>query len=137
MPAGMAWDPVTKRLLVAEAGVNAVAIVEPEKPAIVGMIPVGWLPTRVALSGDRVFVTNARGRGTGPNLRRPLMELGETPYLHRGTISTFIMPADSELPKLTQTSPAGRRAASGTAGRGGVAARRSIRGSDREGEPNL
>jgi YVTN family beta-propeller protein len=103
LPAGMAWDPVTKRLLVAEAGINAVAIVEPEKPAIAGMIPVGWLPTRVALAGDRVFVTNARGRGTGPNLRRPLMELGETPYLHRGTISTFIMPADSELPKLTQT----------------------------------
>ena len=103
LPAGMAWDPVTRRLLVAEAGLNAVAIVEPEKPAIIGMIPVGWLPTRVAVAGNRVFVTNARGRGTGPNLRRPLMELGETPFLHRGTISTFIMPADSELPKLTQT----------------------------------
>jgi YVTN family beta-propeller protein len=103
LPAGMAWDPVTKRLLVAEAGINSVALVEPEKPAIVGLIPVGWFPTRVALAGNRVFVTNARGRGTGPNLRRPLMDLGETPYLHRGTISTFIMPADSELPKLTQT----------------------------------
>ena len=103
LPAGMAWDPVTQRLLVAEAGINAVAIVEPEKPAIVGLIPVGWMPTRVALAGNRVFVANTRGRGTGPNLRRPLMELGETPYLHRGTISTFIMPADSELPKLTQT----------------------------------
>ncbi len=103
LPAGMAWDPVTKRLLVAEAGINAVAIVEPEKPAIAGLIPVGWFPTRVALAGNRVFVTNARGHGTGPNLRRPLMDLGETPYLHRGTISTFIMPADSELPKLTQT----------------------------------
>jgi YVTN family beta-propeller protein len=103
LPAGMAWDPVTKRLLVAEAGINAVAIVDPEKPSIAGLIPVGWLPTRVAIAGDRVFVTNARGRGTGPNMRRPLMELGETPYLHRGTLSTFIMPADSELPGLTQT----------------------------------
>jgi DNA-binding beta-propeller fold protein YncE len=103
LPAGMAWDPVTKRLLVAEAGINAVAIVNPEKPLIAGLIPVGWLPTRVAISGDRVFVTNARGRGTGPNMRRPLMELGEVPYLHHGTLSTFIMPADAELPKLTQT----------------------------------
>ncbi len=103
LPAGMAWDPVTKRLLVAEAGINAVAVVDVDKPAIDGLIPTGWLPTRVALAGDRVFVTNARGQGTGPNMRRPLMELGETPYLHRGTLSTFVMPADSEMPKLTQT----------------------------------
>jgi YVTN family beta-propeller protein len=103
LPAGMAWDPVTKRLLVAEAGINAVAIVDPEKPSIAGLIPAGWLPTRVAIAGDRVFVTNARGQGTGPNMRRPLMELGETPWLHRGTLSTFIMPADAELPRLTRT----------------------------------
>jgi hypothetical protein len=49
-------------------------------------------------------VANAHGRGTGPNLRRPLLlEFGEPPSLHRGSVSTFIMPAKSELPKLTGT----------------------------------
>jgi YVTN family beta-propeller protein len=104
MPAGMAFDPVAKWLLVAEAGINAVAVIDTETNTPIGHIPVGWLPTRVAVAGDRVYVANARGRGTGPNLRRPLlMEFGEPPTLHRGSLSTFIMPSKSELPKLTGT----------------------------------
>ncbi|MGD1069238.1 MAG: alkaline phosphatase family protein [Bryobacteraceae bacterium] len=104
MPAGMAFDPLMKWLLVAEAGINSVGVIDTETNTLIGHIPVGWLPTRVAIAGDRVYVTNAHGRGTGPNLRRPLLiEFGEPPSLHRGSVSTFIMPARSELEKLTAT----------------------------------
>ena len=102
MPAGMAFDPLTNWLLVAEAGINAVGVIDTGSTnALIGHIPAGWLPTRVAVAGDRVWVANARGRGTGPRVRQPLMEWGEMPSLHRGTVSTFIMPGRTELPRLT------------------------------------
>ncbi len=79
-PAGMAFDPVTKWLLVAESGINALGIVDTEKNLLIGHIPTGWMPVSVALAGDRVYVANALGRGTGPNLRRPLLEFGRTAH---------------------------------------------------------
>jgi YVTN family beta-propeller protein len=100
-PAGMAYDPVTKWLLVAESGINAVGVVDTEKNQSIGHIPVGWKPSQVAISGDRVYVSNALGRGTGPNLRRPLLALGEVPVLHRGTVTTFIMPDVAEVLRQT------------------------------------
>ena len=101
MPAGMAYDPVTKLLLVAEAGINAVGLVNVETGKIVAHIPVGWMPTRVVLSGDRVFVTNGRGRGAGPHLRNPLAEFAGTAVTSGGTLSTFAMPLSSEFDRLT------------------------------------
>ena len=74
----------------------------PRKKEAIGHIPVGWMPTRVAISGDRVYVANARGRGTGPNLRRTLFDLGEVPSLHRGSVTTFIVPTAADLAKQTQ-----------------------------------
>ncbi|HEX4134319.1 MAG TPA: hypothetical protein VHY84_06840 [Bryobacteraceae bacterium] len=103
MPAGLAYDPVTKWLLVAATGLNAVGVVDTEKNQPIGLIPAGWMPTRVAIAGDRVFVTNARGRGTGPSPRRVIFELGEVPTLHRGSVTTFIMPTAAELPRQTGT----------------------------------
>jgi DNA-binding beta-propeller fold protein YncE len=101
-PAGMAYDSVTKWLLVAETGLNAVGVVDTDANQLIGHIPVGWEPQQLAVAGNRVFVTNLQGRGTGPNLRHPLMEFGETPALHRGSISTFIIPSASDLQKLTR-----------------------------------
>ncbi|HKD08970.1 MAG TPA: alkaline phosphatase family protein [Bryobacteraceae bacterium] len=99
MPAGMAYDPVNKWLLVAEAGINAVGIVDTNANALIGHLPVGWMPTKVGIAGDRAYVANSRGAGTGPNLRRPLLEFGEPAFLHRGSVSTFVIPAKSELPR--------------------------------------
>lgn len=101
VPSGLAYDPVTKWLLVAETGINAVGIVDTEKSELIGHLPAGWMPTRVAIAGDRVYVTNARGRGTGPNPRRVVLELGEAPVLHRGSVSTFIMPDENEILRQT------------------------------------
>ena len=103
VPAGMAYDPVTKWLLVAEEGINAVGIVDTETNLAIGHIPAGWMPTRVAISGDRVYVTNALGRGTGPTPFRPVLSLGEVATLHRGMVTTFIMPDESEVLRLTGT----------------------------------
>jgi DNA-binding beta-propeller fold protein YncE len=102
-PAGMAWDPVTKWLLVAEEGINALGIVDTERNLLIGHIPAGWMPTRVAISGDRVYVTNALGRGTGPTPYRPILALGEVATLHRGMVTTFIMPDESEVLRHTGT----------------------------------
>lgn len=103
IPAGMAYDPVTKWLLVAEAGINAVGVVDTATNQLIGHIPAGWMPTRVAISGDRVYVANAGGRGAGPNPRRAILELGEVPVLHRGSVTTFIMPDESEVLRQTGT----------------------------------
>jgi YVTN family beta-propeller protein len=100
-PAGLAYDPVTKWLLVAESGINAVGVVDTATNQLIGHIPAGWTPTRVAIAGDRVYVTNARGRGTGPNPRRVILELGEVPVLHRGSVSTYILPDMNEILRQT------------------------------------
>jgi DNA-binding beta-propeller fold protein YncE len=101
LPAGMAYDPVTKRLLVAETGINAVGVVDTTANRLIGLIPAGWMPAKVAISGNRVYVANIRGRGTGPNPRRDILELGETYLLHRGSVSTFLMPNDGEMARQT------------------------------------
>jgi DNA-binding beta-propeller fold protein YncE len=100
-PRGMAWDPLMKWVLVAESGINAVGIVDLEKGEEFGHIPSGWKPVRVAVSDDRVYVANARGRGAGPKLRHPLVELGEEPATARGSVTTFIMPGADEVLRLT------------------------------------
>lgn len=102
-PAGMAYDPVTKWLLVAETGINAVGVVDTGKNQLIGHLPAGWMPTRVAISGDRVYIANKLGRGTGPNNRRVLIEMGEVPSLHHGTVTTFFLPDASEIIRHTGT----------------------------------
>ena len=102
MPAGLALDTTQNWLLVAESGINAVGVVDLEKMEVVGHLPAGWMPTRVAISGDRVYVANAGGRGTRPNPRRVISILGEPPMVHPGSLTTFIVPDRDEV--LRQTS---------------------------------
>jgi YVTN family beta-propeller protein len=76
-PVSVALSPDEKRLYVAEAGINAVAVLELGGPdggdiksaKVIGHIPTGWWPANVKLSADglRLFVANARGRGGPPN----------------------------------------------------------------------
>jgi len=106
MPLGMALEPSSGNLMVAEAGINAVGIIDVKAGKLVGHIPVGWFPTRVAVADGIVYVANAKGAGTGPNLpgREAYQDgSGLVDILRRGTVSVFPVPADTELPKLTQT----------------------------------
>ena len=67
MPSGLAVRG--GRVYVAEAGIDAVAILDADSMQVIEHIPVGWNPTAVALSpdGTTLYVVNAKGRGTGPN----------------------------------------------------------------------
>lgn len=101
LPAGMAYDPTFKWLLVAEAGVNAVGVIDTTRNVVIAHLPVGLYPTRVGIADGRVFVVNARGRGSGTNARRPLEDEQNRSTFYRGSVSTFPMPAASDLQKLT------------------------------------
>jgi DNA-binding beta-propeller fold protein YncE len=67
MPSGLALHNGT--LYVAEAGINAVALLDTASMHLLSHIPVGWNPTAVALSPDgaTLYVVNTKGKGTGPN----------------------------------------------------------------------
>lgn len=103
LPAGMAYDPVTKWLFVAEAGVNAVGVIDTNRNVVIGHLPVGLYPTSVGIADGRVWVVNARGHGSGANASRPLQDPDEPRTFYRGTLSTFTMPAAADLQKLTAT----------------------------------
>ena len=93
LPIGMAYHEKSGRLLVAEAGINAVGVIDVRQRRVVGHIPAAWFPTRVVLDRDTVFVANGRGYGQGPNaLRGPV---------RHGSVSIFPMPADSDLAAKT------------------------------------
>lgn len=67
MPAGLALHG--NRLFVTEAGINAVAVVDAQANRVLGHLPVGWYPSAAAVSNDgqRLYVVNTKGRGSGPN----------------------------------------------------------------------
>src|SRR5256885_16715538 len=93
MPVGMAFDSSRGWLLVAEAGINAVGVIDTHDMRVLGHIPVAWFPTRVMIHEDTVYVTNAKGHGSGPNVYVG----GEASdsfvnVLRRGSISVFPLP---------------------------------------------
>ena len=102
IPIGLAYHPGRKQLLVAEAGINAVGIIDTESMSLAGHIPAGWFPTRVALDGDAVYVANAKGHGIGPNatLDGPKPKSFQLDR-RRGSISRYTLPGPSALPDLT------------------------------------
>jgi len=70
-PNAIVVSPDGKRVYVALAGVNAVAVLDAKKPSSLhrlGLIPTGWYPTALALSKDGryLYVANAKGFGQEP-----------------------------------------------------------------------
>jgi YVTN family beta-propeller protein len=107
MPFGLALSPDGRRLYVCEAGLNAVGVIDVQSGRVLGHIPVGWFPSRLAVSqdGKRLYVANAKGFGSGPNGGanfQPGPEGRSIGRLMRGSVTIFDIPADSELPALTQ-----------------------------------
>ncbi|MCW5941121.1 MAG: bifunctional YncE family protein/alkaline phosphatase family protein [Fimbriimonadaceae bacterium] len=98
MPDGLAVTPDRRRLLVALAGNNAVAVLSlnnARKPVIEGFVPTGWYPAAVAVSGDRVFVANNKGVGSRSRVRP--VEQGWNSHDHRGSVQRFGVPTPSVL----------------------------------------
>ncbi len=102
MPLGMAYDAVSGWLLAAEGGINAIGVIDPKQGKVLGHLPVGWFPTRVAIAEGQVYAANLKGRGTGPNLPNHFsQDEGFVDVLRRGSISVFPLPAAAELQKHT------------------------------------
>jgi YVTN family beta-propeller protein len=57
------------RVYVAEAGIDAVGVLDAATLQVVEHIPTGWNPSAVALSpdGKTLYVVNTKGKGAGPN----------------------------------------------------------------------
>lgn len=108
IPFGLALSPDQKRLFVAEAGINAVGIIDIESLELIGHIPTGWFPSKLAVSpdGGQLIVANAKGYGSGPN-GGPDFDGGPAGssyigHLMRGSVSIMDIPSDSELAETTQ-----------------------------------
>ena len=97
MPVGLAEDG--RRLYVAEAGVNAVAVIDKESQRVLGHLSSGWFPAALALAPnrDRLYVVNNKGKGAGPNGGKAFRPVDARQYigeLELGSVSAIRLPAD-------------------------------------------
>ncbi|MDB5284253.1 MAG: hypothetical protein JWO06_3328, partial [Bacteroidota bacterium] len=69
IPFGLALSADSKRLFVAEAGINAVGVIDVDTKKVEGHIPTGWFPSKLKVSpdGKKLIVASAKGYGSGPN----------------------------------------------------------------------
>ncbi len=102
IPFGVAVSPDEQRLYVAEAGINAVGVIDIPTMEVVGHIPVGWFPAKLAVShdGKKLIVANAKGYGSGPNGGEKFRTGPEGSFIGnimKGTVSILDIPADDAL----------------------------------------
>jgi YVTN family beta-propeller protein len=110
LPIGMAFDGASGWLLVAEAGINAVGVIDTRQapqPKLIGHLPAAWFPSRVLIDRDTVYVTNVNGQGTGPNVWESAFAGGDAGSItmgtfRRGSIGAFPMPGAAEVATGTQ-----------------------------------
>ncbi len=108
IPFGLALSPDKKKLFVAEAGINAIAVIDVALQKVTGHIPAGWFPSKLKVTpdGKQLIVANAKGYGSGPNGGKNFMPVsGSSDYigaLMRGTVSVIDIPTDEELKSYTE-----------------------------------
>lgn len=102
LPFGLALSGDEKKLYIACAGINAVAVIDARHLSVKGYIPTAWFPSRVALSADgtTLYVASAKGFGAGPN-GGPNFHAGpEGTYIGditHGVVSILPVPEDKDL----------------------------------------
>ena len=106
LPFGMALNPDEKRLYVACAGINAIAVIDAPKGKVRGYFPTAWFPGRMAISSDgkTLYVADAKGFGAGPNGGPNFTAGPEGTYIGditKGELSIIPIPKDTELKGLT------------------------------------
>ncbi len=100
LPTGLTLDGQT--LYVAEAGINAVGVIDLKTRKLAAHLPAGWFPTRIVVRDGQMYVTNAKGNGTGPNAS--LTKAYENSFVmdqRRGSISIYPVPAPADYAKHT------------------------------------
>jgi len=100
LPTGLAIDGDT--LYVAESGINAIGVIDRKTNKLVGHLPAGWFPTRIVIHDGSMYVTNAKGNGTGPNAS--MTKAYEASFItdqRRGTISIYPVPDPADYAKHT------------------------------------
>ena len=105
-PVSLALSPDEKYLYVAEAGINAVAVVQLKSAggSVLGLVPAGWWPStvQVSASGNTLYIANANGRGAGPNNDFPPDNLGSPKSSTMGTLNIVPVPSRDQLAKYTK-----------------------------------
>ena len=106
LPFGMALSPDEKRLYVACAGINAVAVVDARNGQVLGYFPTAWFPARLAVSpeGKTLYVANTKGFGAGPNGGPNFREGPEGVYIGditHGFVSIVSIPEERQLKQMT------------------------------------
>ncbi len=103
-PVALALSPNAHWLYVAEAGLNAVAVLSlaGQRATVEGHIPTGWWPSAIQVSADggTLFIANANGRGSGPNVSVVLRH-GDPKYASTGTVNIVPIPSAAELKRDT------------------------------------
>ena len=108
IPFGLAVSPDQKWLYVAEAGINAIGVIDIDKLELVGHIPAGWFPSKLAVTpdGKNLVVANAKGYGSGPNGGKTFEMGPEGSYigsLMKGSVSVIPVPSERQLKEYTKT----------------------------------
>jgi YVTN family beta-propeller protein len=111
-PDGLVLTANGRTLYVTNSGNNDVAVVDLRSGRVQGMIPTAWYPTSVTLSADggRLFVTNGKGLGAGPNngpgYPNPYGGGGSPDQyvgtMMMGTLSTLKVPGSDQLERYSE-----------------------------------
>lgn len=116
-PVALAQSADGSRLFAADANLNAVAVFDTttqtksdEPQAAAGFVPTEWYPSALAVRGEELLVTTAKGPGSGPNNGVNIMASGrrhrEHPYiptLMYGSLARInYQRAESKLAELTR-----------------------------------
>ncbi len=103
LPIGLSLDIPNNRLLVAEAGINAIGVIDLASHQLTGHLPAGWFPTSVLAARGNMYVASAKGIGTGPNATRTApLERSFQAELRSGLLSVYPIPLNRLLPIHTE-----------------------------------
>jgi len=107
IPFGLAVSPDEKRVYVAEAGINAIGVIDVASRKVLGHIPTAWFPAKLKISPDgrKLIISNAKGFGSGPNGGQNFQPGPQGSYigsLMAGAVQVLDIPEDADLPELTR-----------------------------------
>ena len=125
-------SPDGRTLYAANSGNNDVAVVDLARGRVAGAIPTAWYPTTVIAHAGRLYVTNAKGLGAGPNdgpgypnpesttTTSPAQYVGS---MMVGTLSVVPVPDAGQLAAYSRQVAADNGTGPGAAGTGAVVPR--------------